>query len=200
MRKRDERFRYIGMGGTLKLPAFFQRQVQQRIGCRELALAQVNVTEGLIEFGLHFGLFVEGARLLHAAIEQGDDAQAVGGTCGGIASLKEVEHELLNALGAGGLCEGSVAGIRQAPGKEDHQRDYGQQHHRDSNDWRAAARDELACPVSPGIGTSLKWLVIQVVIEIADERLDRRIAPVGLFCAWRRGTTHPDRPTPSRWR
>ena len=57
---------------------------------------------------LHCRLALKAPRLLHAAIDQRDDAQVFGGAGGFVAAVEQAEHEALDALRPRGLGEGRL--------------------------------------------------------------------------------------------
>ena len=158
-----------------------ERGLQQRIGPLEFSELFINVTEILVELRLNFGITVEGLGFKGSTIDQSDDAHGVGGTDGLIATLKQVQHEFLDALGTCGLGQGGVASFRQAHGKKGQ---HGENEHNggDAGDNHALmALDKFSYAVRDGVGTRFQRLRAQVVIDVSNQRFHRAVAASGIL-------------------
>jgi hypothetical protein len=88
--------------------ALIERRPEERLRTIQLPELLIHAAERLIELRLHHRLGVQTPRFLHAAIEQRDDAQFVGGASGFVAAAEEIQHEPLDSLGACGFGHGRV--------------------------------------------------------------------------------------------
>ena len=133
-----------------------------------------------VELLLHLRFAVEGARLLHAALEQGHHAQTVRRRHVLLAALEEVQHEALDLIGTRRLGEGGVPRACQPQGVEGHQADH-QQHDRDpGTDGRGMPADELPQPVADGVGPGLERAAVEEPVHLGQQRIHRAIAPRGV--------------------
>ncbi|MNC84930.1 hypothetical protein D3C83_04990 [compost metagenome] len=153
-----------------------QRVLKQRLRLGEVAQPLIDAAERPVHRNLHDRFGVEVLRFDHAAIDQRDDAQIPGRAGGLLAACEQVQHQLLDALRAGRLGQRLIPRGGQAEREERHQTD---NHNQDSRRRRQCApvpSHVLPRPVADRIGTRVERLPFLVVIEVADERLDRLIA------------------------
>jgi hypothetical protein len=142
----------------------------------------IDAAEREVEAGLRLGLAVERARLLDAAVEEADDAQVLRRAGLLVAPWKRSSMNCwmrsvraacatasLRAIARRTVIEGDEPTTAASDGRADPR----------ARRWR---RDELAQPVADALGARLERLAPQVVVDVADERLDRAVAPRGSLC------------------
>src|SRR5881394_4129273 len=89
--------------------ALVEGGTQQRIRPVELAELLVDASQRLVQLGLHRRLPIEALGVLYAPVDERHDAQSVAGSDRLVATLEEVQHEVLDALGPTCLGDGRVA-------------------------------------------------------------------------------------------
>src|SRR5713101_3952185 len=110
----------LGAVWPIDRAAFFERQIQQRVGLIVLSQLFVAVSEFLIKLGLHGWVCIKIFGLLRATIEKGDYTKVVSRTGLLVAALEQVLHESLNVLCTSFLSEGGIARHGQTHGVKDH--------------------------------------------------------------------------------
>jgi hypothetical protein len=98
-----------------------------------------------------------------------------------MSSFEEIEHELLNALGAGRFRYGGIASLGQARRKEgdqsyDHGEDYG-----GGGNGASMAADKLPDAVLQRVGAGLQGLTVQVMVNVTDQGFNRTVASQRIF-------------------
>src|ERR1700751_1690882 len=181
IREGDQAFGYFGAIRSIGRLALCERCFQERISWLVFAELIVHSAESLIEVSLNLRLFIEGACLLFAAFENGDDPEIVSGASGFSVALKQVLHELLDALGTSGLCKSRVASFRKAQSIKDYQADYEREDERRSGDTRPIASDKFAHSVESGIRPSLQRLAAKIVIDVTNQRFHRTVSALGIL-------------------
>src|SRR5213080_5473009 len=105
-------------------------------------------------------------RVLHAPVDERHDAQTVRGPDGFVASLEEVQHEALDALGPSRLGNGGVPRRREPHRVEDDQTDDDDEGGGRGGHRAPIAPYVLAQPVSQRVRPGLQRLAGEVVIDI----------------------------------
>src|SRR3989442_14052829 len=100
-----------------------ERGTQQRIRSVELAKLLVDASQRLVQLGLHRRLPIEALGVLYAPVDERHDVQTVGGPDRLVATLEEVQHEMLDALGTTCLGDRRVSRRQQPQRVENDQTD-----------------------------------------------------------------------------
>jgi hypothetical protein len=118
---------------------------------------------------------------LNAAVKNRHDPQGIRRPGRFVTAFEQIGHELLNALGAGGLGHGGIARLRQPQGKESDESDKQSEDQSCSRDGTPVAADELRGPVAQCVGPRLQRLAIQIVINIADQGFHRTVSALRIL-------------------
>ena len=176
----DQRTGHVGVVGPECHAPELERAGEQRLRLVQPAQVLGDAAERLQQLGLHRGLGLERLRLADAPVDQVHHLQVGRGADLAGSSLEQLEHELLDPLRPRSLGSHSVAGSREADGGV-----RGHSQHREADGQGDEHRpgippQELSGPVGQRVRPRVQRLSGQVVVEIADQRLDRRVPPRGI--------------------
>src|SRR3984957_7701265 len=156
--EREQAFRGLDAIGAENCLASVQGGLQERIGPIVFAQFLINAAKSFKKLGLDRGFGIEAAAFLHTTIEQGDDAEIVGRRGGGIATLKKIQHKMLDALGTLSLCEGGVSRSSEPDRVKNHECEKDCDDRSGRGKSTPVAADKFADGVAQGIWLSIERL------------------------------------------
>jgi len=165
---------------TVEGEAAVQRDPEERIGPVESPELSIHAPERVEQLGLDRRLRLQRARVAHAAVEKGDDPQALGRPHLLVLPAEEVEHEPLDPLRPLRLRQRRVAGHAQPERVVSDQSGHQDEGDRRRGDDPSVAADELPGPITDGVRPRLERLAVQVVVDVAEEGLGRPVPPLGV--------------------
>ena len=173
----DERASHVGVVGSERGAPQLERAGEQRLRLVEPSQVLGDAAERLQQLGLHRGLGLERLRLPDAAVDQVHHLHVGRGTDLAGSSLEQLEHELLDPLRPRRL-----GGDRVARAGEADRSEQGHAQNRDTDgggdeDRPGVPPEELSGAVGQRVRPRVQRLAGEVMVEIADQRFDRGIAP-----------------------
>ena len=173
----DQRAGHVGVVGPECRATELERAGEQRLRLVQPAQVLGDAAERLQQLGLHRRLGLERLRLADAPVDQVHHLHVGGGADLAGSSLEQLEHELLDPLRPRGLGSHRVAGPREANGGVRGHSQHRETDRRGDEHRPGVPPQELPGPVGQRVRPCVQRLSGQVIAQIADQRLDRRVPP-----------------------